>query len=191
MNIKCSGIVLILLFLGGCATTGSLFDEQAIPNNIEMSEYSLEVLDKREGVQELPPKVSFFSVPWQDNKASLVVGDEAKRRFNRVIDGVKTKSDRTMEFKIEIFEGYLQFVANSFSEKEIVSWKLNLKVFSNSSKALDGDGSCRGERESIDASPKRLKAMYLKCFEKAIIDALLNGEKANNTLSNDAASVAS
>ena len=169
----------LMIFLQiGCASKGPLFTEQAIPEKIGMNSYSIKIVDKRENVQDAPPRVPFISFPWQDNKASLKVDEEIENILNMAILSLKSSSDRKLTFETEIIEGYLQFIADAFSETEKVSWKLSIRIYEGANKIMEGHGSCWGERKSIDASPKRLKRMYLNCFEKAVINALLNRKKS-------------
>ena len=137
-----------------------------------MAAYTLEVRDQRTTSDRTSPSTPLISFPWQEDKVSPVFDAALRQRLNRLVHATQQPGNRTLNFEVELLEGWQGFSAELFSEKETVSWHVNLTVDENNRAIGQSTGRCEGSRRSVDASQDELRRMYYACFERAVKSAL-------------------
>jgi hypothetical protein len=171
---RISILLSIILITVGCTTTkGPLFQNDNPRMNIRLSDYSVIFNDRRQNTENRKLFVPITSYPWQQDKISPKFNKELEDIFHLVIAEYQLPGPQNITFEVSILEGYQEFIANAFSETEVVSWKISIRILDKDNGELlcSSEGQCWGRRTSIDASPEMVRAMYYHSFAKAVTNA--------------------
>lgn len=164
--------VVFVIFASGCAsTTGNHFAEEITPKSF--GEYSMSFEDKRLNTEERKLNIPIVSVPWQkDTVSPSLAVDKLEDDFEVAVKPFLTSGDKKVDFDILVLEASQSFVANTFSETEIVNWKIKLLANIKGRLISEAEGECTEKRSSTDASHNKVNEMYSACFKSSIQQAL-------------------
>ncbi len=178
------GLILGCFLLVSCSTKGPLFTEDS-PSSFILSgsKYEVIIRDNREQTEDREILVPILTWPGDSDQVSPQNTAPLIESFHKVASKYIEPLGPSLLFEIVIAEGLQSFKNPGLGESEYVSFQLEMNVIDPKTKALrfSSSGLSWGHRWSLDASPNRINKMYIKAFEKALVQAF-KSLKNNNTI---------
>lgn len=154
-------LILLLTTLGGCYSTGPLYEEDSHRKNITTDDYKITVSDKRP--ESTAGKLS-----------SNVDTRELSTIFHHLIENHRVSEINDYSFELDLNEGYKSHMPDALSNKPHVVWKVTLRAIETDTPThiMQSNGYCWGEQSNMDNMNGELDDMFIRCYESSVSNAL-------------------
>ncbi|OOY97889.1 hypothetical protein [Solemya velum gill symbiont] len=161
--IQSTRIMLVVLFtiLGGCYSTGPLYEEDSHRKNETAGDYSITIKDKR------PDTTASKLSPSVDKHELITI-------FHHLIENHRVSDLSDYSFELDLIEGYKLLMPDEPQKEDHVVWKVTLRsiAMDNPTHIMQSNGDCWGEISSMDNMNAELDDMFIHCYESAVSNAL-------------------
>jgi len=170
--------LLIISLLVSCSIKmsekGNIYSAVPECKKIQMSEYKINVLDKRQYIDDRELKIPLASLEGMMDRISPKIDIDLENLFRSILEQFRIQGDKSLMFNVEILDIVKEFSADRYSETEYVSTKLKItvknKLTGETITAADGEGW--GSRKSTCAKTATIEKMLHDSVKIAFIDAL-------------------
>ena len=168
---------LLIVLLSGCASKHAILNQNyetrqvIIPGKL----VGINIIDQRQEVTTEKIKLPTISFPGKVNKVSPELTSEQEQLITNQIKSYFTNNDRALSVNCYIIEGFQEFSAHTFYEREYVQCDVKIELTDQSNDILKYcTSSFFIEAKSVDATyaymnkiyEKAIRTSIYKCFEK-------------------------
>ena len=124
-------ILIVLTFLNfGCGTKKSILEKDFDSENISLTGNIIEVIvnDKRTGVTDKKIELPFLSSPKSYDKVSPFITPKQEEKIKNEIKSYFNNNGEYLKVKINILQGYKEFSATFFHEREYAEFGIHLQI---------------------------------------------------------------
>ncbi|WP_026932630.1 hypothetical protein [Christiangramia echinicola] len=176
-NRKITLVILIVLTLlnFGCGTNKSILEKDFDSENISLTGNIIEVTvnDKRTDVTDKKIELPFLSSPKSYDKVSPFITPKQEEKIKNEIKSYFNNNGQDLKVKINILQGYKEFSATFFHEREYAEFSIHLQIIDLNNHILE---ECKSsgfiETKTLDATYERMELVYNKALEMAIFKCL-------------------
>jgi len=164
-------LVVLAISISGCATKRAILTPMPQDNNIllEGKPIDIEIIDLRNEITQRQLRIPIMTWPGQKDKIQPPLTDFQRKLIEENILLHFNQSNQEFKVKCKIDEGFQEFTAHAFHEREYVQFDIKIELLDTRDNVIKFcTSSAFFEVKSLDASNKFIGELY----DKAIITSI-------------------
>jgi len=164
-------LVVLAISISGCATKRAILTSMPQDNNImlEGKPIDIEIIDLRNEITQRQLRIPIMTWPGQKDKIQPPLTDFQRKLIEENILLHFNQSNQEFKVKCKIDEGFQEFTAHAFHEREYVQFDIKIELLDTRDNVIKYcTSSAFFEVKSLDASNKFIGELY----DKAIITSI-------------------
>ena len=164
-------LVVLAISISGCATKRAILTSMPQDNNImlEGKPIDIEIIDLRNEITQRQLRIPIMTWPGQKDKIQPPLTDFQRKLMEENILLHFHQSNQELKVKCKIDEGFQEFTAHAFHEREYVQFDIKIELLDTRDNVIKYcTSSAFFEVKSMDASNKFIGELY----NKAIITSI-------------------
>jgi len=164
-------LVVLAISISGCATKRAILTPMPQDNNIllEGKPIDIEIIDLRNEITQRQLRIPIMTWPGQKDKIQPPLTDFQRKLIEENILLHFNQSNQEFKVKCKIDEGFQEFTAHAFHEREYVQFDIKIELLDTRDNVIKYcTSSAFFEVKSLDASNKFIGELY----DKAIITSI-------------------
>jgi hypothetical protein len=169
-------LVVLAISISGCAIKKTILTSMPQDNNIILDgkPISLEIIDLRNEITERQLKIPIMTWPGQKDKVQPPLTDFQRKLIEDQILIHFNQSDKELKVKCKIDEGYKEFTARAFHEREYVQFDIKIELLDTRNNVIRYcTSSAFFEVKSLDASNNFIDELYNKAIITSINECFI------------------
>ena len=164
-------LVVLAISISGCATKRAILTSMPQDNNImlEGKPIDIEIIDLRNEITQRQLRIPIMTWPGQKDKIQPPLTDFQRKLIEENILLHFNQSNQEFKVKCKIDEGFQEFTAHAFHEREYVQFDIKIELLDTRDNVIKYcTSSAFFEVKSLDASNKFIGELYNKAIIASI-----------------------